>query len=199
MYNTYKMDELIILEETKKVWKENFLGYPLWIHFREDLIKNGIKADRRISIPSLFSMLKSMYATFVFLVFRQHTKPHTYFLMERAELLEAYIHDNSDNKVLFLNPEQEHHYTEKYISADFFNLIRYLSRKSVFFLVPFKYKYFVDRFDNGLLDIAEIQRNVQNAMGDALFLYLLGKILRSDYKKFYSGCVIPIGEKFLKA
>ena len=197
MKNDHTMEELITLEQREEVWKENFLGYPLWIHFREDLIKNGIKADRKMYIPSLFSMLKSMYSTFVFLVFQQHTKPHTYFLMERAELLESYIHDDIDNKVLFLNPEQEQHYTGKYISADFFNLMRYLSRKSAFFLAPFKYRYFVDRFDRGLLDMPEIQRNVQNAMGDALFLYLLDKLLRSDYKKFYSGCVIPIGEKFL--
>jgi len=197
MTNKYEMSALINVEQSQHVWDETFFGYPLWIHFREDLIKGGIKADRRIKKPSLFQMLKSMRQTLFFLLFEQQRKPKTYFLMERAELLEVYRNDPSENKVLFLNFEQGHGYDGVFISADFFNLIRYISRKCTFVFVYFSYRHSVDFFSNGLLDRAVVKTNVQNAMGDAFFLFILSKLLRQDYRKCYSGCIIPIGEKFL--
>ncbi len=199
MTNRSSISALIDLEQRSHLWQEKFFDYPLWIHFREDLIDNGIKADRQIKIPAITTMLKSMYQTLMFMLFTQHTKPKTYFLMERAELLEIYLEDKEINKVLFLNQEQESIYQGEHIRADFLNLLRFLCRKGVYLAFPLAYKRALYYFKETPLTANKIQQNIKNGMGDAFFLKLLSKILRKEYAKYYSGCVIPIGEKFINA
>ena len=197
METKLNIKELISFEKKHKLWKETFFDYPLWIHFREDLIDNGIKADRRTAVPSLKNIIKSTFQTLKFILYTQHTKPTTYFLMERTELLESFKQEKDTNKVLFLNHEQEHLYHASYIRADFLNALRFLCRKSTYIFFPTSYQKALAYFQNTPLTKSTIKTNIQNGMGDAFFLMLLSKVFRHDYPKYYSGCIIPIGEKFL--
>ena len=191
------MQDLISLEENQCLWNITFLEYPLWIHFREDLIANGIKADRKIAIPAIKHIISSTFQTLKFIIYTQHTRPTTYFLMERTELLESFKQEIATNKVLFLNHEQEHLYHDSYIRADFLNAIRFICRRITYILFYFYYLKAYSYFQNTPLKETEIKQNIKNSMGDAFFLKLLSKIFRRDYPKYYSGCIIPIGEKFI--
>lgn len=112
--------------------------------------------------------------------------------MHRNELLESFIQDEEKDKVLFLHFEQEHNYNSKYISADFFNTFRFLCRKITYIIYYKQYQYFKKK-----LIKKTNQENIKIAMGDALWLKVFSLILRKRYKKYYSGCLIPIGEKFI--
>lgn len=191
----YAIDGLIAFEQKHRVWDLRFLGYPIWIHFRERLIDSGVPAERKLRMPPLRVIVKSFFQTAGFL-FRQSRYKHVYFLMDRAELLEIYHTDPHTEKILFLNREQEDEYTgSDYISSDFLNLFRFLCRKSAYLLFPFRYKHFTRQFRILGYDTA-LYRTTKNAMGDALFLKLLSLLMKNN-KKFYTGAVIPIGEKFL--
>lgn len=119
--------------------------------------------------------------------------------MERAEVLEIYYQDKSKDKLLFLNHEQDKVYAEKdYISSDFFNLLRFVSRKLSYIIFFRKYQEFLKKVN--LLGIdAHIHIYIRYAFGDALFLKFLSLVLLQKNKHIYTGCVIPIGEKFVNA
>lgn len=117
--------------------------------------------------------------------------------MERAEVLEIYTQDKTDKKILFLNQEQERVFEGDFISSDFFNLLRFISRKVSYLIFYKKYKKIISFFDG--IDITDMDPFLQTAFGDALFLKFLSLILSKKNKKYYTGCVVPIGEKFVNA
>ena len=190
------MSSLISLEKENNLWEYKLFDYPLWIHCREPLLNTGIMVHRKINIPSIGSMLKSFFFTCKFLLF-QYKYEKIFFLMDRAELLEIYQSEKNTKKILFLNTEQERVYKGKdYISSDFFNLLRFISRKIAFRVFKKQYQQIIEdlkkiHYDIGLSDYIKI------AMGDALFLKFLSLIFTKKNEKIYTGSVIPMGEKFL--
>lgn len=189
-------EELVNFENKNNVWDIKFLEYPLWIHCRESLVSTGMLVDRKVKVPSIINMLKSFFQTIMFL-FQQKNYDKVFFLMERAELLEIYNIEKNNKKILFLNPEQEKFYDkEDYISSDFFNLLRFVSRKVAFRIFKKRYHKTVN-YLNKIGCTQEIHKYIQVAMGDALFLKFLSLVLSSKNDKIYTGSVIPIGEKFI--
>lgn len=190
--------KLVALEKKYDLWNYTLFDYPLWIHCREPLLDVSILVDRKITYPSIKNMCISFVQTLKFL-FTQGRYDNVYFLMERAELLEIYRQDSSKKKVLFLNPEQDRVYEEDdYIKGDFFNLLRFLSRKV-------SYVVFWKKYSNMIMELRAILPDypldiyVKQALGDAAFLKFLSLILSKKNKKIYTGSVIPIGEKFINA
>jgi len=198
MLNKFSILGLIELEKRYQLWDYTLFGYPLWIHCREPLLKSAIFAERKIPKIQVSVMFKSFVQTVQFL-FSQKKYDNVYFLMERAELLEIYRQDKSSKKLLFLNPEQEKVYEDNnYISSDFFSLLRFISRKIAFMLFWKKYKEACVAFScSG--DTENLIPYIKVALGDALFLKFLSLILNKKSKKFYTGAVIPMGEKFVNA
>ena len=196
MAGKLSFDALAALEKKYALWEYRLFDYPLWIHCREPLLEDGIMADRKMTYPAVLSMLKSFFQTVKFLL-SQNQYDTVYFLMERAEILQIYKQENSKRKILFLNREQERAYEEKdYISSDFFNLLRFISRKTAYLIYRKKYRLVMQQLDRiGYGDM--LDSYIRTAMGDAFFLKILSFLLRKGTKKFYSGCVIPIGEKFV--
>jgi hypothetical protein len=144
--------------------------------------------------PTLGGMVKSFWQTMKFLL-TQKKYDKVFFLMERAELLEIYRQDQSSKKILFLNQEQEKVYHDgDEISSDFLSLIRFICRKISYRIFYKKYRDIAIT-----LDIPPINRYIQDAFGDALFLKLLSLILSRKNQKIYTGAVVPIGEKFLNS
>lgn len=189
------MNELITIEKRYSLWEHKLFNYPLWIHCREPLLKTGIMVERRIVRPTLVNMLKSFFLTIKFL-FTQKKYDKVFFLMERAELLEIYKEDKNSRKILFLNAEQDRVCESDYISSDFLNLLRFLSRKIVFMIFYKKYKKIIKHLE--ILNCDEfLKKYIKIAMGDAFFLKFLSLILIKQNKKIYTGSVIPMGEKFL--
>jgi len=188
--------ELRVIEKKYSLWEHTLLGYPLWIHCREPLCTCAIMATRKITYPTVFEMFKSVYMTIKFL-FSQKRYSRVYFLMERAEILEIYRTDNTHNKLLFLNREQENVYEKNdYISSDFFNVLRLLSRKIAYILFYKKYRDLMKKLK--LIGYDEVLNSyVKTALGEAFFLKFLSLVLSQDIEKYYSGCIIPPGEKFL--
>ena len=188
-------EELIAFEKKYNLWKYKLFDYPVWIHCREPLVNSTMKIDRRIKTPTIIGMLKSFFQTMKFLLF-QYKYEKVFFLMERAELLEIYKKDDS-KKLLFLNPEQEKVYEgDDYISSDFFSLLRFLSRKIAYLIFIKKYQFIISELENMDFDL-KLNEYIKVAMGDALFLKILSLVLLKRYKKYYSGAVIPMGEKFV--
>jgi len=186
--------ELVKIEKAHHVWEHKLFGYPIWIHCREPLY-NGMMAERKITYPGVGRMLKSMVDTIKFLITQNRYK-HIYFLMERVELLEIYRQDPVSEKILFLNHEQEPVCEGSYIESDFFNLLRFLSRKVSFLIFRKKYRSMIQALQKTGYQ-KEIEPYIRTAFGDALFLKILSILLHKSPQKFYSGAVIPIGEKFL--
>ena len=186
--------ELIVFEQKHELWEYKLLQYPLWIHCREPLMSTAIMAERKMRRPSLGEMFKSFWQTMKFLL-SQKKYDKVFFLMERAELLEVYYQEKNPRKILFLNPEQERAYKgEDAISSDFFSFLRFLSRKTAYLLFYYKYKRIIKS-----LEMVDIEKYIQDAFGDALFLKFLSIILSKKNQKIYTGAVIPIGEKFINA
>jgi len=192
------IDELVVLEKKHDLWKYTLFDYPIWIHCREPLVSSGMMAQRKINRPHFIIMLKSFFQTLIFLM-QQKKYDKVFFLMERAELLEIYNQDKSNQKLLFLNREQDKIYAKNdYISSDFLSLLRLLSRKISYIIFRKKYNKIVKK----LYDIgceASLNEYVKIALGDALFLKFLSFILSKKNKKYYTGAVIPMGEKFVNA
>ena len=196
MNKKLSFNELLTFEKENSIWEYTLFSYPLWIHCREPLLSTAINIDRRLVYPTVYEMFKSFIGTISFLM-TQNKYDKVFFLMERTEILEIYKQDKSRRKILFLNKEQEKVCTEEnYISSDFFNLFRLLSRK--FSYVFFYYKYFKMRKmlkQKGCNKL--LKRYIKIAIGDAVFLKLLSFVLSKKNKKIYSGSVIPMGEKFI--
>lgn len=196
MSKKLSIKNLIDLEKKHNLWKYKLFDYPLWIHCREPLINSEMEVSRKIYVPKVTDMIKSFYQTVIFL-FQQKKYKKVYFLMERAELLEIYVQDKDKSKILFLNPEQEKTYKGKdYISSDFFNLLRFVSRKIAFVIFRKKYKEII-KYLYGIEEFGNLNTCIKNSLGDAFFLKVLSIILIKENKKYYSGSVIPIGEKFI--
>ena len=192
------IDELLSFEKKHNLWECTLFEYPLWIHCREPLLKSAIFAERKMPKVQINVMLKSFIQTLKFLI-SQNKYDNVYFLMERAELLEIYRQDNSSKKLLFLNPEQEKVYEDSdYISSDFFSLLRFLSRKIAFILFWKKYKNFYTLL-NSIGNFESLTPYIKTALGDALFLKFLSFVLNKKSKKYYTGAVIPMGEKFINS
>ncbi|HIP14174.1 MAG TPA: hypothetical protein EYG74_01630 [Sulfurimonas autotrophica] len=190
--------ELMAFEKKHHLWEDKLFDYPLWIHCREPMLSTGILADRKINRPKVMSMLKSFFKTLSFLI-NQKKYDKVYFLMERAELLEIYNQDKSKKKILFLNPEQEKVYEgDDYISSNFFNLIRFISRKVTFLIFKKKYNKTIENLEK-IGCSPEINKYIKFAMGDAMFLRFLSFILLKKSDKMYTGSVIPMGEKFMNS
>ena len=187
--------ELLALEKKHALWEHTLFDYPLWIHCREPLLSTGMMVERKINRPTFSVMLKSFLGTMKFLL-TQKKYDKVFFLMERAELLEIYKNEKNSKKLLFLNSEQEKVYKGNYISSDFFSLLRFISRKIAF-------RIFRKKYNNLKLNIRELnldtslEKYIQVAMGDSFFLKFLSLILSKKSDKFYTGAVIPMGEKFL--
>lgn len=189
-------EELIVFEHEYDVWELTLFGYPLWIHCREPLLAGGMMAERKIMRPKSIDMMKSFMKTMKFL-FTQKKYDKVFFLMERTELLEIYKRERSANKLLFLNHEQERVYEETdYIGSEFFNLLRFISRKVAYRIFRKKYKKSMGYLKNIEFNI-KLDKYIQNALGDALFLQFISLILSRKNQKYYTGSVIPMGEKFL--
>ena len=187
--------ELIAFEKKYNLWKYKLFDYPLWIHCREPLVNSTMKIDRRIKTPTIIGIFKSFFQTMKFLLL-QYKYEKVFFLMERAELLEIYKKDDS-KKLLFLNPEQEKVYEgDDYISSDFFSLLRFLSRKIAYIIFRKKYQSVINDLEKISCE-PKLNEYIKVAMGDALFLKFLSLVLLKKYKKYYSGAVIPMGEKFV--
>lgn len=192
------MEALVAFEKKHRLWNLTLFDYPLWIHCREPLLSTGMMVERQINRPSLKSMVKSFWGTMKFLV-TQHKYDKLFFLMERAELLEIYNQEKSTKKLLFLNPEQERVYESgEYISSDFLSLLRFISRKVAFRIFSKKYQQSIAHLETIGCD-STLNKYIQVAMGDALFLKFLSLILSKKNQKFYTGAVIPMGEKFVNA
>lgn len=192
------VNELILFEKKYQLWENKLFGYPLWIHCREPLLYGDAMVNRKIIKPKISSMLKSMFLTLKFLI-TQYKYEKVYCLMERTELLEIYRHDKSDKKVLFLNREQEPVYDKKdYISSDFFNLLRFVSRKVAFRIFKRKYQNAIKKLQEIGYE-KELIPYVRVAMGDAFFLKFLKVILSNKSEKYYTGSIIPMGEKFVNS
>lgn len=190
------LDELLAIEKKHSLWEYKLFDYPLWIHCREPLLSGGIIAERKINRPIFRSMLKSFLETMKFLM-TQKKYDKVFFLMERAELLEIYKNEKNSKKLLFLNPEQEKVYEKNdYISSDFFSLLRFISRKIAFRIFRKKYNKVKEKIEELHLDTS-LEKYLQVAMGDAFFLKFLSLILSKKSDKFYTGAVIPMGEKFV--
>jgi hypothetical protein len=190
--------QLILFENKYSLWDYKLFGYPLWIHCREPLLESAIMAERKMPKVQISVMFKSFVQTVKFL-FSQKKYDNVYFLMERAELLEIYSQDKSVKKLLFLNPEQEKIYEDDdYISSDFFSLLRFISRKIAFILFWKRYKE-VSKAFSFIDDSGSLTPYIKVALGDALFLKFLSFVLDKKSKKFYTGAVIPMGEKFINA
>lgn len=188
--------ELCEFEQMNNLWNLKFYGYPIWIHFREDLFANALPADRRLDLPSPCEMIKSAFLSLAFL-FNQKKYKHIYMLMDREDLLQIYLKDPIREKILFLNREAASiNYTGDYISSDFFNIFRFISRKITWLIFYSKYKK-VWKILCGAGVENKYNKNLKVAMGDAFFLYTIKKFFQGDKKIFYSGCIVPIGEKFL--
>jgi len=197
MKDKLSLEDLVIFEKKHLLWNYKLFKYPLWIHCREPLLKLSILAERKIPNVQIIPMFKSFIYTIKFLFF-QKKYDNIYFLMERAELLEIYRQDKSLKKLLFLNAEQEKVYQgSDYISSDFFNLLRYLSRKIAFLLFWKKYREISIKIDK--IGYENLIPYIKIAFGDALFLKFLSLVLDKKSKKFYTGAVIPMGEKFVNA
>jgi len=189
-------EELIVFEHEYDVWELTLFGYPLWIHCREPLLAGGMMTERKIMRPKSVDMMKSFLKTMKFL-FTQKKYDKVFFLMERTELLEIYKREKSANKLLFLNHEQERVYKETdYIGSEFFNLLRFISRKVAYRIFRKKYKESMGYLKNIEFNI-KLDKYIKNALGDALFLQFLSLILSRKSQKYYTGSVIPMGEKFL--
>jgi len=194
----YKLSihELIALEKKYHLWEYKLFKYPLWIHCREPLLNTGIMIDRKINRPTVFGMVKSFLLTMKFLI-TQKKYAKIFFLMEREELLEIYKIEKNKKKILFLNNEQEKIYDgEDYISSDFFNLLRYISRKISFIIFYKRYQTIIHDLKKIHKDL-DVDKYIKIAMGDALFLKFLSLILTKKNEKIYTGSVIPMGEKFI--
>jgi len=191
-------DALVAFEKKHDLWKYKLFDYPLWIHCREPMLISAMMVERKIKRPKILEMLKSFLETIIFLL-TQYKYDKVYFLMERAELLEIYKEDKSKRKKLFLNSEQEKVYDkDDYISSDFFSLLRFLSRKIAFRVFKKKYQSISDDLVKIGFD-SDLNKYIQIAMGDALFLKFLSFILIKRNDKIYTGAVIPIGEKFINS
>jgi len=190
------MNKLLILEKKYSLWEYKLFGYPLWIHCREPLLSTGIMVERVVKRPTLAKMIKSFIGTMKFLL-TQKKYDNVYFLMERAELLEIYKNDKNSNKILFLNHEQEKVMDfGYYVSSDFFNLLRFMSRKIIFLIFWKQYSQLIAKIKQmGLAP--ELHYYIKAGMGDAFFLSFLSLVLSKKSKKIYTGSVIPMGEKFL--
>lgn len=188
-------EELVALEKKFSLWEYTLFDYPLWMHCREPLL-SSMMAERKLIRPKTMDILKSFFKTIKFLL-TQKKYDKVFFLMERSELLEIYKVEKSTRKLLFLNHEQDRVYTESdYISSDFFNLLRYLSRKVAFLIFFKRYREVIKTLeDSGYGTV--LHDYIKNAFGDALFLQFLSIVLSKKNEKFYSGSVIPMGEKFL--
>jgi len=194
----YKLtiNEIIALEEKYHLWEYKLFKYPLWIHCREPLLSTGIMVNRKINRPSIFGMVKSFLLTMKFL-FTQKKYEKVFFLMGREELLEIYKIEKDKKKILFLNHEQEKIYAgNDYISSDFFNLLRYISRKFSFMVFHNRYKTISRDLKKIHRDI-DVDKYIKIAIGDAVFLKFLSLILSKENEKIYTGSVIPMGEKFI--
>lgn len=190
------IEQLLELENRDRLWDYTLFEYPLWIHCREPLLESAIMAERKIPKFQVAVMFKSSIQTMKFL-FSQKKYDNVYFLMERAELLEIYRQDKSLKKLLFLNPEQEKVYKgNDYINSNFFSMFRFISRKIAFLLFWKKYREVSIAFSNSV-DSKNLIPYIKVALGDALFLKFLSLILNKNSKKFYTGAVIPMGEKFI--
>jgi hypothetical protein len=196
MNNDFDINSLIKLEKKHKLWNQTLLGYPLWIHCREQIVipQNQVK---KIKKPNFFNIVKSFLKTAVFL-FKQNKYDNVYFLMEREELLEIYRQDKNKKK-LFLNTNENKFFKNyDFISSEFLNILRFLSRKISYIIFFVKYKKIINKLDIIIPNI-NVKSNIKNAFGDALFLKFLSLIFTKKNKKFYSGSVIPMGEKFLNS
>jgi len=192
----FSLQELFDIEKKYNLWDFKLFEYPVWIHCREPLLDTGMYVEKKVAYPTLFKMSKSFLQTMKFL-FTQNRYEKVYFLMERAEVLEIYTQDKTDKKILFLNQEQERVFEGDFISSDFFNLLRFISRKVSYLIFYKKYKKIISFFDG--IDITDMDPFLKTAFGDALFLKFLSLILSKKNKKYYTGCVVPIGEKFVNA
>jgi len=198
MKSKFSMTDLIELENKYQLWDYKLFDYPLWIHCREPLLQSSMMAERKIPKVQIRIMFKSFIQTIKFL-FSQKKYDNVYFLMERAELLEIYRQDKSLKKLLFLNLEQEKIYKNSdSISSDFFSLLRFVSRKLAFLLFWKKYKETSVAF-SCIGNIESLKPYIKVALGDAFFLKFLSLILNKKSKKFYTGAVIPMGEKFINS
>jgi len=190
------MNKLLTLEKKYSLWEHKLFDYPLWIHCREPLLDTGVMVERVVKRPTLFKMIKSFIGTIKFLL-TQKKYDNVYFLMERAELLEIYKNDKNSNKILFLNPEQEKVMDSRYyVSSDFFNLLRFISRKVTFLIYWKQYQLLIRKIKYMGLT-SELHYYIKAGMGDAFFLFFLSLVLSKKNKKIYTGSVIPMGEKFL--
>jgi len=190
--------ELLTFEKENSVWDYTLFSYPFWIHCREPLLSTAINVNRRLVYPTVFEMYKSFIGTIHFL-FTQNKYDKVFFLMERTEILEIYKHDPSRKKILFLNKEQEKIFSDSdYISSDFFNLFRLLSRKVSYIFFYYKYYKMMKLLKKKGYDKL-LKKYIKIAIGDAVFLKLLSFILSKKNKKIYSGSVIPMGEKFVNS
>ena len=192
----YDINALCELEKTYGLWDMKFLDYPIWASCREQMSSQTIVINSTQNIPSFSDLIKSSYQTIKFL-FTQKKYKNLYFMHNRVEILESFKNDSSENKILFLHHEQDKSNKKlEYISSDFFNVIRFILRKTVYIFAPFYYYRFITVLKSIHYDKEQFY-HIKNAMGDALFLKLLSSILGKHISVYYAGAVVPYGEKFL--
>uniref|UniRef100_Q0HWW3 Uncharacterized protein n=1 Tax=Shewanella sp. (strain MR-7) TaxID=60481 RepID=Q0HWW3_SHESR len=199
MRNLKKLEDFIAFENEQRLWDETFFGVPLWYYVRARCFSDRKYPSPKYNKPSILGVVISfLYAIKLFF----SRDINVYFIFNRREVLNYIENSCSKEDLVFL-------YTEfgtstafatnlKYVSCDFFNILRFIFRKLTWVAYRKELKRITAFFSEIPFYIGEDEAKslAKLVIGEVVFNKFLS-FFTKKCKIYYSGAIIPSAEKFM--